>query len=407
MSLAQTNTFPSSGNVGIGTTSPSSFGTSQPTLDLRGSSVYRTGAIKGISSDLSRGWSIGRADDSSLPDGLVISTSDVAPINFRTGGNTRLTIDSTGFIGIGNLNPGSQLNVGTKTTNSPSSIAQFGGYVPDGEARVLSLVNSGGGSDQSTSIDFHNRSVWSSTGRIQLQQLGTGTASKMNFYTFSGSLKNQMTLNENGSLGIGTSSPASKLEIVCTGEGAELLRLSTERPWVFRQTSTGSTSQLDLHSTVSGKNFKISSSNNNRAAQFLVSDNTNGSRVFLVPDGGNVSIGSTDFGSHKLAVDGTIGAREIKVESGTWSDFVFNENYNLRTLEATEQYISENNHLPDIPSESEVKENGINLGEMDARLLQKIEELTLYMIEMNKSMVELKARNEQLEKKFAALDVGK
>ncbi|MCV9387482.1 hypothetical protein [Reichenbachiella ulvae] len=71
-----------------------------------------------------------------------------------------------------------------------------------------------------------------------------------------------------------------------------------------------------------------------------------------------------------------------------WSDFVFFDNYNLRSLDETEQFIQENQHLPDIPSEAEVTANGINLGEMDAKLLQKIEELTLHMIEMNKQNIE-------------------
>ncbi|WP_421877520.1 hypothetical protein [Marinoscillum sp.] len=118
---------------------------------------------------------------------------------------------------------------------------------------------------------------------------------------------------------------------------------------------------------------------------------------------GKLGIGTETTGSHELAVEGSIGAREIKVEASGWSDFVFENDYELRTLEEVEQHINENGHLPEIPSEAEVAENGINLGEMDSKLLQKIEELTLYMIQMNKEMAGLKAKNEQLEKEVSAL----
>lgn len=98
-----------------------------------------------------------------------------------------------------------------------------------------------------------------------------------------------------------------------------------------------------------------------------------------------------------MAVNGTIHTKEVKVDLNGWSDFVFERDYELRTLEEIEDYISDNKHLPEIPTEDEVTENGINLGEMDAKLLQKIEELTLYMIEMNKQVQELKAENRILK----------
>ncbi len=111
-------------------------------------------------------------------------------------------------------------------------------------------------------------------------------------------------------------------------------------------------------------------------------------------DNGPVAIGSSATGSHKLAVNGSIGAREIKVEAAGWSDFVFDSGYELRSLTEVEKYVRENGHLPEIPNEEDVKVNGVNLGEMNAKLLQKIEELTLYLIEQNK---ELKAQNEELK----------
>jgi hypothetical protein len=121
---------------------------------------------------------------------------------------------------------------------------------------------------------------------------------------------------------------------------------------------------------------------------------------------GNVGIGTTTIPSgYKLAVNGKIIATEIQVETG-WADFVFEPTYNLMPLNELNTYIQENKHLPEIPTTAEVQENGISVGEMNAKLLQKIEELTLYVIELkeeneaqNNTNSELLRRVEQLENK--------
>lgn len=117
---------------------------------------------------------------------------------------------------------------------------------------------------------------------------------------------------------------------------------------------------------------------------------------------GNVGIGTTNTGLWELAVNGKIRAKEIKVETG-WSDFVFYDNYKLPTLQEVENHIKEKGHLKDIPSAKEVKENGIFLGEMDSKLLQKIEELTLYTIQQQKEIIEQKEKVEKLEKENEVL----
>jgi hypothetical protein len=100
---------------------------------------------------------------------------------------------------------------------------------------------------------------------------------------------------------------------------------------------------------------------------------------------GNVGIGAVDTKGYKLAVNGKIRAHEIKVETANWPDYVFAEDYQLPTLVETEKHIKANGHLAGIPSAAEVKLNGIDLGEMNAKLLKKIEELTLYLIEKDKN----------------------
>jgi len=96
---------------------------------------------------------------------------------------------------------------------------------------------------------------------------------------------------------------------------------------------------------------------------------------------------------YKFAVDGKIGAREVVVTNDVWADFVFEPEYKLMSLKDLETYIKANKHLPEIPTTAQVEENGIAIGEMNAKLLQKIEELTLYVIELKKEVELLKEQN--------------
>ncbi|NSL85703.1 hypothetical protein ECE50_002600 [Chitinophaga sp. Mgbs1] len=106
---------------------------------------------------------------------------------------------------------------------------------------------------------------------------------------------------------------------------------------------------------------------------------------------GEMGIGVMPVTGVKLAVDGTVGARKVKVSQGSWSDFVFHDDYKLPSLQEVEKFIKINKHLPDIPSEKEVTENGLDVGEINKKLLQKIEELTLHLIRMEKRIQELEA----------------
>jgi hypothetical protein len=97
-------------------------------------------------------------------------------------------------------------------------------------------------------------------------------------------------------------------------------------------------------------------------------------------------------------VNGSVRANEIVVNT-TGADFVFEDDYKLRPLNEVETFIKENNHLPEIPSAAEMTEEGMKVGELSKTLLQKVEELTLYMIELKKENEELKSRLEAVEKK--------
>ena len=107
---------------------------------------------------------------------------------------------------------------------------------------------------------------------------------------------------------------------------------------------------------------------------------------------------STD--SYKLFVDGGIAAREVKVTINTFPDYVFSDTYKLLSLDNLGKYITNNKHLPGIPSSNEVeKDNGVELGAMQVKLVEKIEEQTLYILDLQKQLNELKKQVESLTKK--------
>jgi hypothetical protein len=110
---------------------------------------------------------------------------------------------------------------------------------------------------------------------------------------------------------------------------------------------------------------------------------TAGNPRMSIKHNGNVGIG-TETPMDKLSVNGKIRAQEIKVETANWPDYVFAKDYPLPSLQETERYIKDKGHLAGIPSAEEVNANGVDLGKMNAKLLQKIEELTLHLIDMKK-----------------------
>lgn len=118
--------------------------------------------------------------------------------------------------------------------------------------------------------------------------------------------------------------------------------------------------------------------------------------LFVVRMDGNVGVGVSQP-TCKLDINGTIRSKEVKIEATGWADFVFDRDYKLPSLSQVESHINENKTLPGIPTEQQVKENGIDLGDMQIKLLQKIEELTLYVIDQNKRIKALEEENKNLK----------
>ncbi len=114
----------------------------------------------------------------------------------------------------------------------------------------------------------------------------------------------------------------------------------------------------------------------------------NGGALMTILPNGNIGIGTVNP-TYKLSVLGKIRTTEVTVENG-WADYVFDKNYRLKPLDEVEKFIEQNNHLPGIPSAAEVVKNGLQLGDTQKKMMEKIEELTLYIIALKKEVDALK-----------------
>jgi len=185
-----------------------------------------------------------------------------------------------------------------------------------------------------------------------------------------------------GFVGIGTASPGT------------LLHLKNSDPTLITLQRENSTANVNI-AYKNDNNLIYAGLDVNGGFTIGTEPNLIASSVFTARSNGNIGIGTT-APTEKLSVKGKIRAQEIKVELTGWADYVFAKDYKLPTLEETENHIKKNGHLPNIPSAAEVAKNGVELGEMNKKLLQKIEELTLYIIDQQK-------RIEKLENKTPGL----
>lgn len=239
-----------------------------------------------------------------------------------------------------------------------------------------------------------------------------GTVSYAQWATSGNNIYNTNT----GNVGIGTTTPTFKLH-VSTSEVASLVAQSsvtaqaTDRAvGFFRMVNGANNETYNIAFRKFGGVFQCLQSANVGGSTVNVSlfDYSNKSLKFggnglsdvLFSNSGYVGIGTTvaPAAGVKLAVNGKVNCKEVEVTLTGWSDKVFDKNYNLLPLNEVESFINANNHLPGVPSEKEVMSKPANLGEMDALLLQKIEELTLYMIDLKKENDLLKAKINSLEK---------
>jgi hypothetical protein len=198
----------------------------------------------------------------------------------------------------------------------------------------------------------------------------------------------------NGRIGMGTTVPAVKMHIDGGAISGEVFRIEGTNV----QMGLATDGILKGFFNLTGDDVKIGTLASNDLGKFIIRLN-GGDRMFVHPDG-RVSIGiSTPATGYMLSVNGKIISEEVRVELDVnWPDYVFKQDYKLPSLKQVENFIQKNNHLPGIPSAAQVKKEGIELGDMNKRLLEKIEELTLYLIQQNKELEVLKNKVSALEK---------
>ena len=360
---------------------------------------------------------------------LYFATTD----SYASGAKTRMMIDAAGNVGIGTLNPSLKLDVAgsarfSSTIKSSAHIDNDARRIlsPEGGSYVTGTPNITGAikiklpaaqNNSSTMMMFRVKVYQYSTGMSHEFQIGGYNYNMGNWYNVFAT-----NLSDNGSnfnirfgydgtsdcVWIGeTNSSWSFPQVFVTDFQSGYAGISDEwaKGWnVSFVPSFDNVEQVRLAAQViTSNNISSYAGNANGTANYIpkFTSNTALGNSAIYEAAGNVGIGTTTPGSYKLAVEGTIGARKMKItqQGIPWADYVFHDDYQLRSLDALDKYIQQYKHLPEVPTSQEVNENGLDVADTQALLLKKIEELTLYMIELKKQNEQLTNRVKKLEKK--------
>lgn len=222
-----------------------------------------------------------------------------------------------------------------------------------------------GGTDDLSYIQFYNN-LNAPTAMGYIGYSGSGDYSIWNKGT-------SVFLNGDG-MGISNSAPLTRLHI-SSGQDAGLG--SANNGFIMLGPGTSSNIIID--------NNELMARNNGAAAELTFQN-----------DGGTVRIGNVAVPTgYRFAIDGKAICEELKVQlSGNWPDYVFQNNYNLKSFDELRKYIAVNKHLPNIPAAAEVEKNGMEVGDMQKRMMEKIEELTLYVLQLEEKISDLQKKIE-------------
>ena len=353
-------------NVGIGTSTPT------VKLEVK-STTNQVGLFNGanpmfialVEDDIYRGYIgsyAGAATDVDFGTGAGNATGK---LHFTIQAVPRITINSAGDVGIGTTNPQFRTHISGGDLFLESSAGKFiFGYETGGSQ--WRLASTSGGED------------------LRWQTYDGVTETNMHYF------------DQNGNVGIGTGLPAPVARLHVHTTASEVIRMQGNNPYLSFQDNTDGYKGYVWYN---GNDMVLGSAN---APVRLAA---NGYRLTVNTDG-RVSIGSTNNPAtgYLLSVDGKVISEELKVQlSGSWPDYVFGDKYELMPIEDLEKSIRQHRHLPNIPSAADVTaEKGFEVGDMSKRLLEKVEELTLYIIQLKKENTRLEERLIQVEKKIGA-----
>jgi hypothetical protein len=321
----------------------------------------------------------------------ILLTTVLAFITYCSFAQTN-TFPTTGNVGIGTLSPAYALDVNTSSVviraNDPLTIVNrnsiFQGQTYTNTAQFGSIANNANAPFNSIDGTYIMNRI-SSYGLYFTVNNG-GTEAKA------------MSILSTGNIGIGTVSPSAKLHVV-GNEAIRVQGVGASGPGTIGTITFYDSDNTTRHGYIgdaaSGNPDLYFSADAGGGLNF----GTNGTNARMyINSSGYVGINTLDTKGYQFAVNGSAIATSMTVKlNASWPDYVFKKDYQLPTLQELKIYIDQNQHLPDMPSAQEVVENGLNLGEMNKLLVKKVEELTLYLIELKKENTEFKDKLKNIE----------
>lgn len=279
-------------------------------------------------------------------------------------------------VGIGTTNPTVKLDVRTSDNGVGISLRTLKDSI--GASTILRFTTSANlfaFPDDRTSFFGNYRTGGGSNLIFGTASSGSGSVEKMRF-------------SWAGHLGIGTDDPEGRLHIDMTNTADDRSIVINDDDDALIEMRKSGIARGFIQ--VSGIDMRIGTTADNNTGDFVV--RTNGADRLWVHQNGNVSIGTeTVANGFRVSILGKIMCEELQVKLlNTWPDYVFKNSYKLKSIYSLERFVKRNHHLPGIPTAKEMDEKGMGVGEMQRLQMEKIEELTLYIIQLKKEIDTLK-----------------